>query len=193
MAKDQFGTAVEVPNGWAVPQVIEIQPSHAASFDEAKTKVTTDAKTDRTRQMASDATSKIQAQIKSGPADLAALAKLGGADVKTSDKLLRGGNIAEFGQISERDAEIFTSLMPGKVGTPVTLGFKTLVFALKEREAFDVDAMKKALPDVRKSLLPAKRDRYFKAYIDELEKKMRDSKAIVSYDSVIAQIADRIQ
>jgi parvulin-like peptidyl-prolyl isomerase len=192
LAMDQFGTAIEVQNGWAVPQVIDIVAAHPASFDEARARVLTDSRSERTRQMATDTTTRIQEQVKAGGASLEALARLAGVPVKTSEKLVRGATIPEFGSISERDQEIF-SLEPGKVGTPATLGFKTLVFAVKERDAVKPEDVKAALADLRKDILPSKRERYFMAYIKEIEQKMRDSRQILVNETAMNQIADRVQ
>jgi len=192
LAKDAFGTAIDVQNGYAVPQVVEIQASHPASFDEAKTKVAVDAKSEKARQMATDNVAKAQEQIKTGKADLAALAKAFGAETKTSEKLPRSGSIPDFGSIAEHDQEIF-SLPLGQVGPTTTLGGKTLVFSVKEREQINPDEMKKALAGLRTEILNAKRERYFSAYIKEVQKKMEAAKTISINESALAQIAETVQ
>jgi hypothetical protein len=192
LAKGQFGTAIEVQNGYAVPEVVDIQPSHPASFEEARARAETDAKSEKTRQMATDITTKIQEQVKAGNADITALSRVAGVTVKTSDKFIRGAPLPDFGSTSERDTEIF-SLPLGKVGTPATLGFKTLVFAVKERDPINPEEMKKAVPDLRKDLLGPKRELYFLAYIKEIQKKMEDSNQIARNLTVMSQLADRIQ
>jgi peptidyl-prolyl cis-trans isomerase D len=192
MAKDAIGTAIEVQNGYAIPQVIEIQATHPASFDEAKDKVSTDAKSEKGRQMATENATKAEEAIKAGKADLSALAKTLGAEVKTSEKLTRAGSIPEFGSISERDQEIF-SLPIGQVGPPATLGGKTLVFSVKERDPINPEEMKKALPTLRTELLGGKRERYFSAYIKDVQKKMEEAKTISVNETALAQIAETVQ
>ena len=44
MEKDQVGIAMEVQNGYAVPQLVQIEAGHPASFEEASAKVIVDAK-----------------------------------------------------------------------------------------------------------------------------------------------------
>lgn len=192
LAKDAFGTALEVQNGYAVPQVVEIQAAHPASFDEAKTKITTDAKSEKARQMATDNAAKAQEQIKAGKADLSALAKTLGIETKTSEKLTRTGSIPDFGSIAERDQDIF-SLPIGQVGPTTTLSGKTLVFAVKEREQINPDEMKKAMDGLRTEMLNAKRERYFSAYIKDAQKRMEEAKAISINENVMAQIAESVQ
>jgi len=192
LAKDAFGTAIEVQNGFAIPQVVEIQPTHPASFDEAKARVSVDAKSEKARQMATDNAAKAQELIKAGKADLAAMAKTLGAESKTSEKLTRSGSIPEFGSIGERDQDIF-SLPLGQVGPATTLGGKTLVFAVKERDQIKPDEMKKAMDGLRTEILAAKRERYFAAYIKEAQKKMEEAKTISINESALAQIAESVQ
>jgi peptidyl-prolyl cis-trans isomerase D len=192
LEKDAVGTAIEVQNGYAIPQVTEIQPAHPASFEEAKAKVTADAKAEKARQMATDIAAKIQEQIQADKADLAALAKSAGSEIKTSEKIARNGSLPEFGAITERNQDIFT-LPLGKVGPSTTSGGKTLVFSVKEREAINPEEMKKAMDGLRAELLNAKRERYFAAFIKEAQKKMEDAKEISINESVMAQIAESIQ
>jgi peptidyl-prolyl cis-trans isomerase D len=191
-AKDVFGTAIEVQNGFAVPQVTEIAATHPATLDEAKAKVTTDAKSDKARQMAADAAAKAQEQITAGKADLATLARAAGVETKTSEKVTRNGNIPDFGSIAERGSDIF-SLPLGKVGPSTSLSGKTLVFAVKEREDINPDDMKKASDGLKNELLAAKRERYFTAYIKEVQKKMENDKRISVNETVMNQIADSVR
>jgi hypothetical protein len=156
---------------------VEIAPAHPASFDEVRAKIATDAKAEKAREMATENTNKVRQQIEAGKTDLSALAQSVAGEIKTSEKITRGSSIPDFGSISERDQEIFT--MPlGKASSPVTLSAKSLVFAVKSRDEIKPEEMSKALPDLLKEMLPAKRDRYFSAYIEELQKKMETSGAI---------------
>jgi peptidyl-prolyl cis-trans isomerase D len=192
LAKDQFGVAVEIQNGFAVPQLVQIEPAHPADFEEAKTKVTADAKAEKARELATENGNKVRQQIESGKNDLAALAQSVGAEVKTSSKLIRGGSLPEYGPLAERDQEIF-SLPLGKVAPPSTFSGKTLVFAVKSRDAVNPDEMKKALPELREDMLPAKRERYFTVYIQELQKKMQSAGSISINENAMAQISSRVQ
>lgn len=189
MSQDQIATAVEIQNGWAVPQLVQIEAAHPASFEEARTKVVSDAKADKAREIVTETTNKLRQQIEAGKTDLAALAQAaGGAEVKTSAKLTRGGSLPEYGSIAERDQEIFS--MPfGKAALPATFSGKTLVYAVKSRDEVNPEEMKKALPDLRQAILPEKKQRYFSAYIDELQKKMIMDGAIKVNEAMMSQIS----
>jgi peptidyl-prolyl cis-trans isomerase D len=193
MSQDQIGTALEVQNGFAVPQVIQIEAGHPASFEEARARVVTDAKADKAREMVTDATNKIRQQVEAGKTDFNALAQLaGGAEVKTSAKLTRGGSLPEYGSLAERDQEMFSQPL-GKAALPATFSGKTLVYAVKSRDEVNSEEMKKALPEVRETILPAKKERYFRAYIDELQKKMIADGSIKVNDSLLSQISNLLQ
>ncbi|HEY2383664.1 MAG TPA: peptidyl-prolyl cis-trans isomerase [Terriglobia bacterium] len=190
MAKGEIGTAVQVDRGFVVPQLSDIAPSHPASFDEARSKVAEDVKTEKAKQLAADKAKQIEDMLKSGK-DLAAAAKAVGADVKTSDMLTRGASLPEFGSIAELDKEMFT-LPLGKPGSPVTVAGKTLAFDVKERKEISPDEMKKSLDMVRNEMLPERRDEYFNAYIQEVKKRMETGKQIKINDSVVNQLAQQI-
>ena len=190
MNKGEIGTAIQVDRGYVVPQVIDIVAAHPASFEEAKDKVSADAKSEKAKQLATDKAKQVQDLVKAGK-DLNAAAKAVGGDVKTSDLLTRSSSIPEFGSIVELDTEMF-SLPIGKPGTPLTVAGKTLVFDVKERQEVNPEEMKKSLDTVRNEMLPQRRDQYFQAYIQEVRKKMEAGKKIKINDSVVTQIAQQI-
>jgi peptidyl-prolyl cis-trans isomerase D len=187
MAKDEIGTAIQVDRGYVVPQVVEIVAAHPASFEEAQMKVMADVRTEKARQLAADKAKQIQEMLKSGK-DLASTAKAVGGEIKTSELLIRGSQLPEFGSISELDKEMFT-LPLGKSGTPVTVAGKTLAFSVKDRQQINPDEMKKSMDTVRSEILPERREQYFNAYIQEVRKKMETQKQIKINESVLSQIA----
>jgi len=181
-----------VQNGYVVPQLVEIQEKHAATFDEARTKVTRDARADKAREMVTENTNKAREQIEAGKTSLEALAASVGAEIKTSEKLTRGASIPDFGSIAERDEEMFT-LPLGKPAPPTTFSGKTLVFAVKNRDEINPEEMKKALPALRDEMLPMKKDRYFLAYVQELQNKMQADGSITVNQTALNQITSRTQ
>src|SRR5439155_25377580 len=133
---------------------------------------------------------KVEEAFKSGK-ELATASKAVGAEVKTSDLLGHGATIADFGSIAEVDKDMF-SLPLGKPGTPITIAGKTLAFAVKERKEIDPAEMKKSLDQMRVELIPARREQYFNAYIQEVRKRMESTKQIKINESVVNQIAASI-
>ncbi len=190
MNKGDIGTAVQVEKGYVVPELLEIQAAHPATLEEAKAQVLPEVLGEKSRQMATDLANQAQELLKSGK-DLPSAAKTAGSEVKTSDLLARGGFLADFGSIADIEKEVFT-LPVGKTGTPSSVGGKTLVFAVKERQEINPEEMKKGLDTLRAEMLPAKREQYIGAYIQEARKKMEDAKQITINDSVLTQISGTI-
>ena len=190
MGKGEIGTAIQVDRGYVVPQLVDIVAAHPASFEEARAKVMADVKTEKAKQLATEKGKQVEELVKSGK-DLATIAKTVGGEVKTSEMLIKGSSIPEFGSIAELDKEMFT-LPLGKPGTPITFAGKTLAFVVKERQQVNPDEMKKALEMVRTELLPERREQYFNAYIQEVRKKMETNKQIKINESVLTQIAQQI-
>jgi peptidyl-prolyl cis-trans isomerase D len=190
MNKGEIGTAIQVERGYVIPQLGEILPAHPASFEEAKDKLVPDAKSEKAKQLATDQGSQVQELLKSGK-DLAAAPKAVGAEVKTSDLLARDGFLNDFGSLTDASKEMF-SLPIGKAGTPLTVAGKTLAFDVKERQEINPDEMKKSLDSLRAEMLPAKRDQYFQAYIQEIKKRMETAKQISIHESVLNEITQRI-
>jgi peptidyl-prolyl cis-trans isomerase D len=188
LAKDEIGTATRNDEGYSIPSVVEIQAAHAASFDEAKTRVLGDVKLEKAGQLATEKSAQVSEGVKAGK-DLSTLAKTAGMDVKTSDPIARGGSIPDFGAIADRDKEIF-SLPIGKPGTPSTVASKTLVFAVKERKDLDPEDIKKGLDQARTTLLESKRELYFTNWIQEAQKKMQDGKSIKVNQTALTQLVD---
>jgi Parvulin-like peptidyl-prolyl isomerase len=190
MNKNEIGNAIQVERGYVIPQLTEIQAAHPASFEEAKDKVLPDVKSEKARQMATDQTKQVEELLKSGK-DLSAAAKAVGGEVKTSDLVERGAFLPDFGSLTDVDKEIF-SLPIGKTGTPNTIGGKTLAFSVKERHEINTDEMKKSMDSLRTEMLPAKREQYFSAYIQEARKRMEDAKQITINENVLEQASNRI-
>jgi peptidyl-prolyl cis-trans isomerase D len=188
LAKNEIGMAVQNDEGYAIPSVVDIQPAHDASFDEAKPRVLADVKLEKATQLATEKSKEVDEAVKTGK-DLATLARTAGMEVKTSEPISRGGSIPEFGAIADRDKEIF-SLPLGKPGTPSTVASKTLVFAVKERKDLDPEEVKKGLDSARAALLGAKREMYFSNWVQDAQKKMQDGKSIKVNQDAITQIVD---
>ncbi len=149
-----------------------------------------DVKSEKARQMADDQTKQIDQLLKSGK-ELSAAAKAVGAEIKTSDLVERGAFLPDFGSLTDVDKEIF-SLPLGKTGTPYSIGGKTLAFSVKERHEINPEEMKKSMESLRTEMLPAKREQYFMAYIQEARKRMEDAKQITINENVLQQASNRI-
>jgi len=190
MSKGEVGASIKVDQGYVIPQLTDIEASRPATFDESKDRVLNDAKTDKALELATEKGNQIQDMFKAGK-DLNAIAKAMGGTVKSSDLIARTGVITEFGPIADQEKAIF-SLAAGKTGKPVTVGGKTLVYSLKEHQDINPDEMTKALPDLTKEMLNARREQYFNAYVQEIKKKMESTNRIAINESILATIGQSV-
>src|SRR4029077_17826516 len=74
MSKDQIGSSLQTDRGYVIPMLVQIQAAHPASFEEAKTQVLTDVRTEKAQQAATEKGNQIQEQFKAGK-DLQTIAK----------------------------------------------------------------------------------------------------------------------
>lgn len=190
MAQGEIGTAIPVDRGYVVPTVTNIVPTHPASFEEVQSRVAEDAKNEKARQLATEKGNQVQELEKAGK-DLQAIARTVGAEIKTSNMLTRTASLPNFGSIAGFADEMF-SLPVGKMGKPITIGGKTLAYAVTEREEADLKEMAKSMDTLRNQLVNDKRERYFNEYIQEARKRMETSGDIKINESVMTQIAQSI-
>src|SRR4029077_12784310 len=66
LAKDEIGSAIKNDEGYAIPSVAEIQPTHQGTFEESKTRVLNDVKTEKAGQMATEKSNEAVAAVKAG-------------------------------------------------------------------------------------------------------------------------------
>ena len=185
--KGEIGTALPITGVHAIPMLTEIAPAHAASYEEASSKVIEDVKAEKARTLATDKGKQAQELIKGGK-DLAAAAKAVGAEIKTSELLNRGANLPDYGPIVDLEKEMF-SLPIGKAGTPQTVAGKTVAFSVKQRQEVKPEDVQKSAATLRTELVPIKREQYFGAYIQEVRKKMDANGEIKVNEAVMTQIA----
>jgi peptidyl-prolyl cis-trans isomerase D len=188
--KGDFSSPISAPIGPLVVTLADKQDPHPASLDEVKTRVTSDVKSLKAKDLALQKGNQVQEQIKAGR-DLRTVAKAVGVDVKTSPPMTRGASLSEFGSLIDSEKEIF-SLPPGKTGTPASSAGRTMAFAVKERKPADPEEMKKAADSIRSELLNRKREGYFAAYREEARKRMNDANEIAIDEKAFEKITATI-
>ena len=187
MSKGEVGTSLAISNGYAIPTLTEIVAAHPASFEEAQSKLPDDVKAEKAKTLATEKGSQVQELIKSGK-DLAAAAKAVGAEIKTSDFLTRGGNLADYGPTADLEKDMF-SLPVGKTATPISVAGRMIAFAVKERQEVKPEDVRTASGPLKNELLPSKREEYFGAYMMEVRKKMEANGDIKINEAVMTQLA----
>jgi peptidyl-prolyl cis-trans isomerase D len=171
LSLDEVGTAVAVQNGFIVPILTEIDPAHPASFEEVRERVRASAITEAAQNLARETGLELERLLGSGQG-LDAAARTLGLGMATSEPLVRDGVLAGFGSTSALDDQIFT-LDPGASGAPVTVGTRTIAFAVNERIAPDPVAMELDFEFFRQELVGQKQSLLFDAYSREVRERMQ--------------------
>ena len=186
MSLNEIGTAVSVGNGYVVPTLVEIEPSRRSTFEEAADQVRNELIAERASELATERTVELREMVDEGES-LETIASAIGLEIETSEMITRDGSIDAFGATSELDAQIF-SLDPGVMGTPVTIGGRTIAFLVREREDVDPEALEAVSDDLREELLTLKRSQLFDSYGQEVRTRMEQDGEIEVDDALVEEI-----
>jgi peptidyl-prolyl cis-trans isomerase D len=169
---DGIGTAQPVQNGWIVPQVIEIEDTHPAAFEEVRDQVQAAAISEQAQTLAQERGVELEQLLEEEGRTLDAAARALGLEVMTSEPLARDGAITGFFATGALDDQIFT-LEPGVPGSPVTVGTRTIAFQVEEHLGIDEDALQANFEALRADLLGRRRDMIFQAYTTQARERMQ--------------------
>jgi peptidyl-prolyl cis-trans isomerase D len=170
---NSIGKPAEMPTGYAIPKLVEVQLPKPGEFADSRSKVEkayVDFKANELMQASAKKLSEEAVKLRS----LEQAAKGMGLAVKTSQPFnISGTPSPEIGASSSFTQAAF-DLAPGQVSAPLPLLDNVAVLQVKSRSPFDEAAFQKQRSELREKLLEAKRDPYFQDYIrqatDELEK-----------------------
>ncbi len=174
---NSIGKAVEVPLGYAVPKLIEVQMPKPGDFAESRTQVEKDYIDSRAKELMQGEAKKLSDEAgKQG--SLEKVAKGMNLSVKTSQEFTISGTAGpEIGQNPAFNKAAF-ELAPGSVSSPQTLLDSTIVFQVKSRSPFDESAFQKEKPELKKKILQSRQDLYFQDYIRRVTEDLEKAKKI---------------
>jgi peptidyl-prolyl cis-trans isomerase D len=170
---NEMGDAVEVPLGYAVPKLAEVQMPRPGEFAESRSQVEKDYLEAKTAElMQADARKLSEEAGKQG--SLEKSAKGMGLTTKTSQPFdISGTPDSEIGANSTF-TQAASELAVGGVSAPVPLLDNVAVMQVKSRSPFDDAAFEKQKSSLRSKLLQTSQDPYFQDYIrkatEELQK-----------------------
>jgi len=172
-----FGAAEKSPadlaptsQGFAVYQLMAIQPASTPSFDEVRSKVEDAFKNERSNTLLEQKTQELSDRAKADH-DLKKAAKELGATVKTSDFVLPDGQVPDIGAMTGQAAVAFT-LKAGEISGPITSGGNGAVLqVLENQQPNDADFTAKR-DQIRDSLLQGKQQELFGLFVSSLRDQM---------------------
>ena len=123
---------VVLPSGQAVlASVLDVQPGHPASFEEAKAEVRSKAREEKLNKLLDSKSNELLAATKAMGGDLAKAAKSLGIEVKTSPEVDRQGAIESVGTASSIP-EAFTKPVGSIIGPVPTSGGRVVAKVLEK-------------------------------------------------------------
>jgi peptidyl-prolyl cis-trans isomerase D len=172
---NSLGKVVEIPDGYALPKLVEVKLPRPSEFADARPQVEKDYTDERALELAkAEARNLAEDATKAGDLDKAA--KKRGLTAKTTQKFKRDASPdPDIGTSQAFAAAAFETAI-GSVSSPITLedGKRIAVLQVKSRNQFDEAAFEKQRPELRERLLSMWRETYFQEYIrriqDDLEK-----------------------
>jgi len=164
---------VQVPQGFAIFELVAVKPAATPAFEEIRSRVETEFKNERSGTLLTQKTHELSDRAKADH-DLKKAAKELGATMKTSDFVLPDGQVPDIGSMSGAAAVAFT-LKPGEISGPVDSGNTGVVLAVLEKQSpADSDfASKKDL--IRDALVQGKQSELFGLFMTNLRAEMEKS------------------
>ncbi len=159
--------------GFVVFQLLAVKPQSTPTFDQIRTKVEEDFKSERSNVLLSQKIQELSDRAKAQH-DLKKAAKELGATVKTTDFVAPDGQVPDIGSMTGQ-ASIAFSMKPGDVSGPIRSGGNGVVISMLEVQA-PTEADYAAKKDqIRDTILQGKEQQVFELFVTNLRDQMEKS------------------
>ncbi|HLV87486.1 MAG TPA: peptidyl-prolyl cis-trans isomerase [Candidatus Sulfotelmatobacter sp.] len=159
--------------GIAVFQLLAIKPAATPTFEEIRSKVEDEFKTERSNVLLSQKTQELSDRAKAEH-DLKRAAKELGATMKTSDYVLPDGQVPDVGSMTGQAAVAF-NMKPGEISGPITSGANGVVLAVIDNQKPSEADYAAKRDQIRDSILQGKQQELFGLFISSLRDQMEKS------------------
>ena len=169
--------------GTVVYQLLAIKPPATPTFDEIRTKVEDEFKTEQSRTLLTQKAQELSDRAKAAH-DLKKAAKELGATMKTSDLVLPDGQVPDVGSMSGQASVAFT-MKPGEITAPISSGSDAAVLQiLQNQQPTEPDYAAKR-DQTRDSVLQQKQQERFALFVSNLIDEMTKAGKIKRNDEEI--------
>jgi peptidyl-prolyl cis-trans isomerase D len=159
--------------GFVVYQLLAIKPASTPTFEEIRSRVEDEFKTERSSALLGQKTQELSDRAKTEH-DLKRAAKELGATVKTSDFVLPDGQVPDLGSMTGPAAAAF-AMKPGEISGPINNGGTGAVLSVLENQRpSDADFAAKR-DQIRDSLLQSKQQELFELFVSNIREQMEKS------------------
>jgi peptidyl-prolyl cis-trans isomerase D len=166
---DPAATA-NIPQGYAVYTVVDVEPPQTPTFEQAKARVEDEFRNRRAQAMLAQKTQELSDRARSEH-DLKKAAKELGATVKTSDLVGPTSQVPDIGALTGSASVIFT-MQPGEISAPIQAQSSGVVVALLEKQEPSGDQLKKSWDSAKETLLGQKRQEVQGLYVQNLRERL---------------------
>ena len=162
---------VQLAQGFAVFELLAVQPPATPTFDAIRSRVEDEFKNERASTLLSQKTQELSDRAKAEH-DLNKAARELGATVKTSDFVAPDGQVPDVGSMSGSASVAFT-MKPGDISGPVSNGTDGAVLKLVDRQEPSAQDFAAKQDEIRDSILLNKQGELFAVFLSNLRDQMQ--------------------
>ena len=183
------GEKTPIPDGFAIPMLVDQKGPRDAEFDEVKAQVTELVKIEKARTQVEE----IAKQIASGASNAAGLAAAATAkNLKSqeSKSFILGSPLGEGPSASTNDdlENTVFGMKDGEVSKPIKVGDNWIIVGVTKREDANMGEFAKQRDTLMEQMLSQKRGTLFSDYLASVRQKLEAAGAIKIYNDVIAKM-----
>jgi peptidyl-prolyl cis-trans isomerase D len=184
------GEKTPIPDGFAIPMLIDQKGPRDSEFDEVKEQVTELVKLEKARAQVEE----IAKQIASGAANAGALAGVASSKnlkAQESKSFILGSPLGE-GPSASTNEDLENAIFGMKEGevakTPIKVGDNWVIVGVNKREDANMGEFAKQRDTLMEQMLGQKRGQLFSDYLASLRRRMETDGLIKIYDDVVAKM-----
>lgn len=187
---NDVGDKIPVPNGFAIPLLVEKRAPRDAELAEVKEKVAEALKLEQARARVGDIAKQIAANAGSA-SGLSAAAASSGLKVQESKSFVVGSPLGQgpTATTSEALEDAIYNLKDGEVTkTPVNIGDNWFIVGVNKREEANMEEFAKQRDQLTESMAQGKRQQVFSDYLASRQREMEAAGEITIYKDALAQL-----
>jgi peptidyl-prolyl cis-trans isomerase D len=178
----ELSSAIQVPQGFVIVTVKEIQAAHQGTLAEVRDRVLGDYQQEQSLALARTKAEDLAKRAKGGEAFDKATKELG-LEAKTADPISRSGSIPDLG--SGRQIEAAFGMPVGDVSPPAQVGGNWLVYRIVGHVAANPWDLLPQAAQIRAQLLQSKQSAAFEAFRMALEDRLKkEGKLTINADAM---------
>ncbi len=191
---NDVGDKIPIPNGFAIPLLVDKKEPRDATFDEVEDKVKEAVKAEQARKKIDEIAKTIaeNADSASGLNSAAEGQKLKALEAKD---FILGSPLGEGPSATTNEAleDAIFDLKEGEVTKPVKIGDNWYVVGVKERQEANMDEFSKQRDQLLQQMLTQKQNRVFSDYLASIRQNMESQGQIKIFKDAIAKIDAQAQ